>query len=94
MKLWERKMSITTETDVIIIGGGQAALATAYFLKRNGLSFIILDEQPQAGGAWLHTWDSLRLFSPNSWSSLPGWMMPGTAQTYPTRHEVIEYIQQ
>ena len=94
MKLWERKMSITTETDVIIIGGGQAALATAYFLKRNGLSFIILDEQPQAGGAWLHTWDSLRLFSPNSWSSLPGWMMPGTEQTYPTRHEVIEYIQQ
>ncbi|MHA3078548.1 ArsO family NAD(P)H-dependent flavin-containing monooxygenase [Acinetobacter sp. ANC 5502] len=87
-------MSITTETDVIIIGGGQAALATAYFLKRKGVSFIILDEQAQAGGAWLHTWDSLRLFSPNSWSSLPGWMMPETEQTYPTRNEVIEYLRQ
>ncbi|MHA3050655.1 ArsO family NAD(P)H-dependent flavin-containing monooxygenase [Acinetobacter sp. ANC 4635] len=83
-----------TEVDVIIIGGGQSALATAYFLKRSGLSFIILDEQQHAGGAWLHTWDSLRLFSPNSWSSLPGWVMPSTEQTYPTRKEVIEYLQQ
>ena len=55
-----------TETDVIIIGGGQAALSTAYFLKRKKIPFIILDEQNQAGGAWLHTWESLRLFSPNT----------------------------
>ncbi len=83
-----------TEVDVIIIGGGQAALATAYFLKRSGLSYLILDEQEQAGGAWLHAWDSLRLFSPNSWSSLPGWVMPPTEQIYPTRDEVIAYLQQ
>jgi cation diffusion facilitator CzcD-associated flavoprotein CzcO len=38
-----------TETDVIIIGGGQAALSTAYFLKRKKIPFIILDEQNQAG---------------------------------------------
>ena len=61
-----------TETDVIIIGGGQAALSTAYFLKRKKIPFIILDEQNQAGGAWLHTWESLRLFSPNTCSSLSG----------------------
>lgn len=84
----------TVTTDVIIIGGGQAALATAYFLKRSGLSFLILDDQPQAGGAWLHAWESLRLFSPNSWSSLPGWMMPGTEQNYPTRDEVVSYLTQ
>lgn len=83
-----------TETDVIIIGGGQAALSTAYFLKRKKIPFIILDDQNQAGGAWLHAWNSLRLFSPNSWSSLPGWVMPNTEQTYPTKKEVIEYLQQ
>ena len=81
-----------TETDVIIIGGGQAALSTAYFLKRKKIPFIILDDQDQAGGAWLHAWESLRLFSPNSWSSLSGWMMPTTEQTYPTRNEVIRYL--
>jgi putative flavoprotein involved in K+ transport len=80
------------ETDVIIIGAGQAGLSTAYFLKRKNIPFIILDDQPQPGGAWQHAWESLRLFSPNSWSSLSGWMMPVTEQTYPTRNEVIDYL--
>lgn len=40
--------------DVVIIGGGQAGLSTAYFLRRTDLSFVILDNQVQPGGAWLH----------------------------------------
>ena len=83
---------LQAEVDVVIIGGGQAALSTAYFLKRKKISFIILDNQQRAGGAWLHAWQSLRLFSPNTWSSLSGWMMPTTADTYPTRDEVIAYL--
>ncbi|EXB69187.1 NAD(P)-binding Rossmann-like domain protein [Acinetobacter sp. 21871] len=54
---------LQAEVDVVIIGGGQAALATAYFLKRKKIPFVILDDQNQAGGAWLHAWESLRLFS-------------------------------
>ena len=88
----EALTQLQTEVDVIIIGGGQAALATAYFLKRKKIPFIILDDQSQAGGAWSHAWESLRLFSPNTWSSLSGWMMPTTEQTYPTRNEVIGYL--
>ena len=83
---------LQAEVDVVIIGGGQAALATAYFLKRKKIPFIILDDQSQSGGAWSHAWQSLRLFSPNTWSSLSGWMMPTTEQTYPTRNEVIDYL--
>lgn len=85
-------MSQTIDTDVIIIGGGQAALATAYFLKRQKINFLILDNQTQAGGAWQHAWDSLQLFSPNTWSSLSGWLMPKTEQEYPERLEVIDYL--
>ena len=66
---------LQAEIDVVIIGGGQAALATAYFLKRKKIPFVILDDQVQAGGAWLHAWQSLRLFSPHTWSSLSGWMI-------------------
>ncbi|WP_111893599.1 ArsO family NAD(P)H-dependent flavin-containing monooxygenase [Acinetobacter sp. MB5] len=83
---------VRTDIDVVIIGGGQAALSTAYFLNRKKISFVILDDQNQAGGAWQHAWESLRLFSPNTWSSLSGWLMPPTAQTYPTRNEVICYL--
>ena len=79
--------------DVIVIGGGQAGLATAWYLRRAGLSHVVLDAEEKPGGAWRHAWDSLRLFSPGSWSSLPGWPMPARPGVdYPTRDDVIEYF--
>ncbi|MFG3452772.1 ArsO family NAD(P)H-dependent flavin-containing monooxygenase [Stutzerimonas stutzeri] len=81
-----------TAKDVIVIGGGQAALATAYFLRRTGLSFMLLDAEEGPGGAWRHGWDSLRLFSPATWSSIAGWMMPPVQDGYPKRDHVIDYL--
>ncbi len=79
--------------DVIVIGGGQAALAVGYFLKKAGVDFIILDNQQQAGGAWRHTWESLRLFSPAAYSSLPGIMMEQVDDGgYPHRDDVLAYL--
>jgi putative flavoprotein involved in K+ transport len=78
--------------DVIVIGGGQSGLAIGYYLRRTGLSYIILDNHEEAGGAWLHTWKSLRLFSPAQWSSLPGMIMSGGGDYYPTRDEAIDYL--
>lgn len=80
-------------TDVLIVGAGQAGLATGYFLKRTGLSFELVDAQAGAGGAWRHGWESLRLFSPAGWSSLPGWPMPPAADGYPTRAQVLAYLE-
>jgi putative flavoprotein involved in K+ transport len=80
--------------DVIVIGGGQSGLATGYYLRRTTLSYIILDNQKEEGGAWLHTWKSLRLFSPAQYSSLPGMIMPGGVDHYPTRDATIEYLKQ
>ncbi|MWV13978.1 SidA/IucD/PvdA family monooxygenase [Pseudomonas sp. R-28-1W-6] len=83
-----------TQVDVVIVGGGQAALAVAYFLRRSGLSFVILDAEQGPGGAWRHGWNSLRLFSPATWSSIPGWMMPPVAEGYPGRDHVLDYLAQ
>jgi cation diffusion facilitator CzcD-associated flavoprotein CzcO len=82
----------TQRVQVAIIGGGQAGLGVGYYLKRQNVSFVIYDEQPTPGGAWLHTWDSLRLFSPASYSSLPGWIFPQTQDKFPSRDEVIHYL--
>ena len=65
------------ETDVAVVGGGQAALAVAYYLRRTALRYVLLDAQEGPGGAWRHGWESLRLFSPARYSSLPGWPMAG-----------------
>ena len=75
-----------------MIGGGQSGLATGYYLRRTGRSFVILDAQPGPGGAWRHTWPSLRLFSPARWCSLPGWIMAGGPDTYPSRDEELAYL--
>lgn len=78
--------------DVLVVGGGQSGLACGYYLKRSKLDFVILDKQETAGGAWLHAWDSLTLFSPAEHSSLPGWGMPKTEHTFPLREHVVEYL--
>ncbi|KAI3590379.1 Flavin-dependent monooxygenase ArsO associated with arsenic resistance (plasmid) [Cupriavidus sp. U2] len=79
--------------DVVVVGGGQSGLAVSYFLRRTGLSFVVLDSEGGPGGAWQHTWDSLRLFSPAQWSSLPGWPMPATRDgSYPSKAQVVDYL--
>lgn len=57
--------------DVIIVGAGHSGLAMSYFLSRAGLDHLIL-EKGEAGEAWRHRWDSLRLLTPNWQCGLPG----------------------
>lgn len=78
--------------DVLIIGGGQAGLSIAYFLRRTSLDYLIVDNEAAAGGSWQHTWDSLQLFSPSEYSSLSGWGMPKSNEEYPTKTEFINYL--
>ncbi|MEQ9101491.1 MAG: ArsO family NAD(P)H-dependent flavin-containing monooxygenase [Imperialibacter sp.] len=81
-----------TVYDVIVIGGGQSGLAVAYYLNRAGLNYVVLDASDNVGGSWQHYWYSLRLFSPAQWSSLPGVLMTGGPDYYPTRNETIDYL--
>ncbi|MDO8289486.1 MAG: ArsO family NAD(P)H-dependent flavin-containing monooxygenase [Parvibaculum sp.] len=79
--------------DVIVIGGGQMGLSLGYYLRRAGMDYVILDAEDGPGGAWRHGWDSLRLFSPAGYSSLPGWLMPPpTHAGYPMRDDVLDYL--
>ncbi|MFI1148307.1 ArsO family NAD(P)H-dependent flavin-containing monooxygenase [Streptomyces sp. NPDC020817] len=84
---------MTQRTDVVVIGGGQAGLAAGYHLRRLGIEHVILDAQAAPGGAWQHTWDSLHLFSPAQYSSLPGRLMPvQEGALYPDAAHVVDYL--
>jgi putative flavoprotein involved in K+ transport len=76
----------------IVIGGGQAGLAMGHELATRGRDFVILDAQPQVGDAWRNRWDSLVLFTPRSYSALPGLAMPGDPKGYPTKDEMADYL--
>jgi len=89
-------MTSTLERDyveTIVIGGGQAGLTAGYHLQRNGQSFLILDAGERPGDAWRDRWDSLRLFTPAKFSSLPGMPFPAPAWSFSTKDEMGDYLE-
>jgi putative flavoprotein involved in K+ transport len=81
------------DVEVAVIGGGQAGLAMGYFLRRQGCRFVILERDGQIVPAWRERWDSLTLFTPRRYSGLPGLSFPGDPEGYPSRDEVIAYLE-
>src|SRR5436305_6081459 len=81
------------DVEVAVVGAGQAGLAIGNHLKRHGHRFVILERAGQIASAWRERWDSLRLFTPRRFSALPGAPFPGDPDGYPTRDEVIAYLE-
>jgi putative flavoprotein involved in K+ transport len=82
------------QVDVVVVGGGQAGLAIGYHLARQGRRFVILEAADSVGAAWRTRWESLLLFTPRRYSALAGLVFPGDPDGYPTRDEVIAYLDQ
>ncbi len=79
--------------DVLIIGGGQAGLAMGYYLKKSEHSFIVVDASERVGDVWRYRYDSLVLFSPRAYSSLPGMNLLGDQEGFPTKDEIADYLE-
>ncbi|MBO0923247.1 NAD(P)/FAD-dependent oxidoreductase [Cellulomonas sp. zg-ZUI199] len=73
------------DVDVVVVGAGQAGLSAAYHLARTGLvavgsrgwerargTFVVLDANHRAGGAWQHRWRSLTMADAHHVHDLPG----------------------
>ncbi|SDC58956.1 FAD-dependent oxidoreductase [Actinokineospora iranica] len=78
--------------DVVVIGAGQAGLSSAYFLRRTGLDFVVLDANPGPGGAWRHRWPSLRLGTVHGIHPLPESTVPSADPDRPASEVVAEYF--
>src|SRR5215218_8128120 len=87
-----REVGDDDHVEVIVVGGGQAGLAIAYFLALQGRRFLILEAADSVGAAWKDRWDSLALFTPRQYDSLSELSFPGDPDGYPTRDEVISYL--
>ena len=78
--------------DVVVIGGGQAGLAIGYHLARQRRRFVILEAASKPAASWRGRWDSLTLFTPVRYDSLPGRPFPGDPDSYPVRDQVVDYL--
>jgi len=83
----------TGHIETVIIGAGQAGLATGYHLQRRGRPFVILDAASRIGDNWRRQWDTLKLYSPAKYDSLPGLPFPAKPWSFPGKDEVGDYLE-
>ncbi len=86
-------MKKAERVQTVVIGGGQAGLATGYYLARRDLPFVILDAHHRIGDAWRERWDSLRLFTPARFDGIPGYPFPAASHSFPTKNEMADYLE-
>ncbi|MGW4667213.1 flavin-containing monooxygenase [Streptosporangium sandarakinum] len=79
--------------NIAIVGAGQSGLAAAHAALEQGLRPMLLEASDRAAGSWPRYYDSLALFSPARYSSLPGMAFGGDPERYPRRDEVVAYLE-
>jgi putative flavoprotein involved in K+ transport len=79
--------------DTLVVGAGQAGLATSYWLGQAGVEHQLLERRPALGGAWQDRWDAFCLNTPNFSLTLPGKPYDGPApDAFMPRDDLIEYF--
>jgi putative flavoprotein involved in K+ transport len=78
---------------VVVIGAGQAGLAVSHLLTGAGVDHVVLERGRTAQRWDSHSWQSLRLLTPNWLSRLPGHEYSGPDPTgFMTAAEVAGYL--
>jgi putative flavoprotein involved in K+ transport len=81
--------------DTLVIGAGQAGLATSYWLTQAGVEHLVVDRRDRLGGGWLDRWDSFHLVAPNFTVLLPGMPYEGPdPDGFMARDDVVEHVRQ
>lgn len=78
---------------VIVIGAGQAGLATSYCLAQRGIAHVVV-EQGRIAERWRSArWDSFRLVTSNASCRLPGWSYDGPdPYLFMARDEFVRFL--
>jgi putative flavoprotein involved in K+ transport len=84
---------VTESIDVVVVGGGQAGLATSHELTRAGVDHVVL-ERGRVGETWRRRWDSFCLVTPNWTVNLPGGAYDGDdPDGFMPRDEIVAYLE-
>src|ERR1044072_6761989 len=82
-----------THTNTIIIGAGPAGLAVGACLKQGNIPSIILEKSDKVAPAWHRHYDRLHLHTDKKNSELPFLSYPRDCPRYPSRSQVVDYLE-
>ncbi|HJR98203.1 MAG TPA: NAD(P)/FAD-dependent oxidoreductase [Actinomycetota bacterium] len=83
---------LSQRADALVIGGGQAGLATGHELGRVGVEHVIL-ERDRVGSMWRGLWDGFHINTPNWSLMLPGHAYDGDdPDGFMTREGIVGYL--
>ena len=81
------------QTETLVIGAGPAGLAAGACLTRVGAPFVIVEQAMAVGSSWRGHYDRIHLHTDRVNSALPLLAFPPGTARYPSRHEVITYLE-
>ncbi len=87
-------MTLTpTPINTVIIGGSAAGLASAVCLQQRGVEFVLLEKTDVVGNSWRNHYERLHLHTDKRTSALPHFPMPRDYPRYPSRQQVVDYLE-
>jgi NADPH-dependent 2,4-dienoyl-CoA reductase/sulfur reductase-like enzyme len=81
-----------TPSPAVVVGAGPAGLASAACLRRLGIEPTVLEAGPDLGTSWRNHYRRLHLHTVKEHSALPGLPFPADAPRYPSRDDVVAYL--
>ena len=78
--------------EVVVVGAGPGGIAAALALKDVGIRPLVVEQTEEIASSWRLRYDRLRLNTSRVTSRLPGRPFPKGTPMFPSRDEVIEYL--
>ncbi|CAL9474615.1 putative oxidoreductase CzcO [Streptomyces sp. enrichment culture] len=84
---------LRADRPVHVVGGGPGGLSVAYALRARGVRAVVLERSERVGDSWRRHYDRLHLHTTRRRSALPGLPMPRRFGRWPSRDDVVRYLE-
>lgn len=82
-----------TQTETLVVGASISGLALSAALQKNNVEYTIIEKNTQVAVPWRNHYERLHLHTNKRLSSLPYKKFAGTVPRYPSRLQVIDYLE-